>query len=323
MRGGDELRVGRELVAAGLGFLERRLRERREAIGGVARGRRARPRPRPAAASASGSSGGPSASVATLTPRRVDVAGAVGGAVVVDPAGRVGPRGAAVEEEQLLARDLELDDGRRTGRASQPPQLHTIRSASSTVPSSSCTVPASGVARERTTRAPRAAACAASVCTARCARRTPASGSCRTQARSSTPSDGNSAAASSTDEPLRRDAEAGQRRARTRASQPSSRCANQLTPHSLHQVGAGLGLELAPQRAGAARHRRVVGVGAVRAADQARLAARRRARVAGLELVDQHDLVAAPRQRPRQRRAERPRSHDHDPHATNIKGQTL
>ena len=83
-------------------------------------------------------------------------------------------------------------------------------------------------------------------------------------------------------------------------------------PALRQQLRAGLGLELAPQRPRPPRHRRVVGVGAVRAADQPRLAAGRRPRVAGLELVDEHDLVAAPRQPPRQRRPERPRPDDHD-----------
>ena len=45
----------------------------------------------------------------------------------------------------------------------------------------------------------------------------------------------------------------------------------------------------------------------MRAADQPRLTARRRPPVAGLELVDQHDLVAPPGQPPRQRGPERPR----------------
>ena len=76
------------------------------------------------------------------------------------------------------------------------------------------------------------------------------------------------------------------------ASQPSSRWANQRAALD-QQLLAGLGLELAPERAGAARGRRVAGVGTVAAADQPRLAARGRARVAGLELVDERDLRAA------------------------------
>ena len=78
------------------------------------------------------------------------------------------------------------------------------------------------------------------------------------------------------------------------------------------QVGARLRLELAPQRARAAGGGGVVGVPAVAAADQARLAARGGAAVAGLELVDERDLHAVARQPPRERGAERPRADDDD-----------
>ena len=77
------------------------------------------------------------------------------------------------------------------------------------------------------------------------------------------------------------------------------------------EVRAGLGLELAPQRAGAARRRGVARVRAVAAADQARLAAGGRAAVAGLELVDERHAHALAREPPRQRGAERPCPDDH------------
>ena len=84
-------------------------------------------------------------------------------------------------------------------------------------------------------------------------------------------------------------------------------------PHE-HQLLAALGLKLAPQRARAPGHGRVVGVGAVRGADQARLAARGGAPVTRLELVDQRHLLAGARQPPGQRGPEGARPDDHDVH---------
>ena len=156
-------------------------------------------------------------------------------------------------------------------------------------------------------RGPRAAP--ASVWTARWARSTPASGSCSTQVRSSPVERGVRL-------PRRLGARPGCRaRAASPPTWPPSRrpsVRTSDTPVSVYSGRAGLGLELAPQRARSPRHRGVVGVRAVAAADQPRLAAGRRADVARLELIDQHDLVPAPGEPPRQRCAERPGTHDHD-----------
>src|SRR5262249_17258717 len=80
------------------------------------------------------------------------------------------------------------------------------------------------------------------------------------------------------------------------------------------EVGSRLGLELAPERAGAPAQRRVVVLVAVADADEARLAAGGRAPVAGLELVDERDVVALSGEPPGERRAERPGAHDDHAH---------
>ena len=67
-RAAKKLRVRRQLVAAAAALLERRVRERREALAQVRARRRARVAPA-AGSSASGSSGGPSMSGAAFTPR--------------------------------------------------------------------------------------------------------------------------------------------------------------------------------------------------------------------------------------------------------------
>ena len=127
---------------------------------------------------------------------------------------------------------------------SQPPQDHTTASASSRSPSTT-TVSPSGVAWPRTTRAPCAAACAASVWIASWARSTPASGSNSTNSRSSPRKLGNSRPPSST---LSRST--GMFCARIvsseAASQPSLRRANQASPHSISRS--------APDSASSSRH---------------------------------------------------------------------
>ncbi len=77
------------------------------------------------------------------------------------------------------------------------------------------------------------------------------------------------------------------------------------------QLLAALGLELAPERPRAPRRGRVVGIRPVAAADQARLAAGGRARVARLELVDQGHRGPGTRQPPGERRPEHPCTDDH------------
>ena len=95
------------------------------------------------------------------------------------------------------------------------------------------------------------------------------------------------------------------------ASQPSLAAGEPHQPALDQEVRARLGLELAPERAGAARRGGVDRVGAVAAADQPRLAAGGRARVAGLELVDERDVLALAREPPGKRGAERPGADDH------------
>jgi hypothetical protein len=111
-------------------------------------------------------------------------------------------------------------------------------------------------------------------------------------------------------QPLVRDALSLQRRDRPRL--PAVVAAGEPAQAALdQQLLAALGFELAPERAGAPRRGRVVVVRPVAAADQARLAARRRARVAGLELVDQRHLGAGAREPPRERGPEGARPDDH------------
>src|SRR4051812_20622036 len=80
------------------------------------------------------------------------------------------------------------------------------------------------------------------------------------------------------------------------------------------EVGSGLRLELAPERAGAPGHRRVVRLATVPDAEEAGLAARGRAPVAGLELIDERDVVALAGEPPGERCAEYPRPHDDHAH---------
>ena len=72
----------------------------------------------------------------------------------------------------------------------------------------------------------------------------------------------------------------------------------------------GVFFELAPQRERALRERDVVGLG-VREAEDARPAVAAAAHVALIELLEEHDVDATPREPPRGRRAHRARS-DHD-----------
>ena len=144
-------------------------------------------------------------------------------------------------------------------------------------------------------------------------------GSSRTHARSSTPSE------ETAPRLLERERSTGCRgrpgRAPTPASQPR-RGARTSSPALLHQVGAGLGLESRHNvaRGGPSqrsRRRRHASSGS------ARLAAGRRARVAGVELVHQHDVVARPASVQAKDARKRSRSDNHNPHAIDIKGQTL
>ena len=172
-------------------------------------------------------------------------------------------------------------------------------------------------ADERARRAP--APARASVCTAFWARSTPASGSCSDPGEVVALEAGEARGGDLDVLALGGDAELAQHAAATRPPSRPSPCANQLTPALASAASS-------PDSASSSRHsvrarralRRVVGVGAVRAADQPRLAARGRAHVAGLELVHQHDLVAPPRQPPGQRRPERPAAHDHDHAAPHV-----
>ena len=193
---------------------------------------------------------------------------------------------------------------------SQAPHAQTATSASSVRPSSSRTRSPSGVATARTTSAPCAAARRASARVARCARSTPASGSCSRKASPPAPKLGK-----------KRSPSAGSSRAQGIPCVAHGRGAGRLEPVLRvrhpdepaldHQLLAALALELAPERAGAPRGRRVRGVGAVPAADQPRLAAGGRARVAGVEPVDERDRHAVARELPRERGPERARTDDH------------
>ena len=71
-------------------------------------------------------------------------------------------------------------------------------------------------------------------------------------------------------------------------------------------------VDLVPQRPRAPRRARVPGVGAVAAADEARLVARARAHVAGSHALDEHDVPAGQRAMARQRRAEDAGADDHE-----------
>ena len=100
-------------------------------------------------------------------------------------------------------------------------------------------------------------------------------------------------------EPLRRDALRGHRALGLRL--PAVGALGEPRHAALdQQVLAALGLQLAPQLPRSARGTGVVGLGAVRAPVQPRLAARAGARVARLELVDERDLVPRAGERPGQ-----------------------
>ena len=160
-------------------------------------------------------------------------------------------------------------------RPSQGPHAHTTASASSRAPSSSRARGPSGSARACSSVAPCASAWRASARVARWARSTPASGSTRMKASPAGSKLTEQADAGVRLEPLVRDALRGQ--LDRRLGLPAVLRAGEPAHTGLdHQILARLGLELAPQGAGAARGRRVVRVRAVPAADQARLAARGR-----------------------------------------------
>src|SRR5215218_1319407 len=109
MLGRDEVRVRRDLVAAGLRAFQARARQRGEAVGDVAAHARLRL-----------GRGGREVGIGVqrrtfLIPRELDaevveVPGAVDSAVVVDPRGYALPPGPAVEEEQLLERHAHVDE---------------------------------------------------------------------------------------------------------------------------------------------------------------------------------------------------------------------
>ena len=190
--------------------------------------------------------------------------------------------------------------------ASQPPHAHTTASASRRSPASpTTTVAPSGVARPRTTRAP----CARARRGERLGRALGAQHAglglveqelevLAAEAREQAP-------ALLDSQPLDRDALGAHRLLRRRL--PAVAAAGEPDEPALdQQVRARLGLELAPQRARAARRGGVAGVPAVAAAVQARLAARGGAAVAGLELVDERHAHALAREPPCERGAEVP-----------------
>ena len=121
-----------------------------------------------------------------LDAQRVDVRGAVSGAVVVTPARHTGraPGRAAVEEQQLLAGDRELDEITGTGAQARParPDDDVALESRGVFEHRGCAVRPRAA---RTIRAPCAAACAASVRTARSRAQYAPSGSSSTKARSS------------------------------------------------------------------------------------------------------------------------------------------
>ena len=161
-----------------------------------------------------------------------------------------------------------------------------------------------GAPRRARARRRAATACAASVFTASRARRMPASGSKSVKRTSSTAMLGNSSVASTRSHGM----PSARRTASPAASQPSSRRASHATP----AVDDEARVDLVPQRPRAPRRARVPGVGAVAAADDARLVARARAHVAGSHALDEHDVPAGQRAVARQRRAEHAGADDHE-----------
>ncbi len=311
VRGDDEVRVGRDLVAAALRALQRRLRQRGEAVGDVAarqllgRGRRGRqvgvgvqrralPRPRRPSRRA----------------RRGRRCRRSRGRSRPSPATSRQPSPPSKKNSSCWVTRSLTCSGKSP--ASQPPQLHTTRSPSTTVPSSRRTRAAlrAGTASDD----PRAASLGLSRQRLHRLLRAQHAGLGLVQhPRQVVAAEGGETPRRLLDRPaLGGDVQRLQGAlglglpAVVAVREPAHAGVDQ-------QVRAGLALELLPERARAPRHRGVVGVRAVRAADQPRLAAARRAHVAGLELIDEHDLVALPGQPPRQRRAERPTANDHDP----------
>ena len=267
--GGDEVRVGRELVAAAAGVLQRRVLERGEAVAQVLAHDRLRGRlvdqlvvgiERRALDVVRG-----------LDAVVVDVGGAVHRAVVVDPAGRAGPRRPAVDEQQLLARDGERRERReqRAQPAAAGPDHHVAlqpravleqggRAVRPRTAADDVRAVRRGLAGERAHRVggPHDAGLGLEQ-----DEREVVAAEARVQV-----GGGIDAQA------LERDAlrferlRGGRLPAVVAVREPGD-------PALVHQARARLALELAPERPRAAGHRGVVGVGAVRGADQPRLAA--------------------------------------------------
>jgi hypothetical protein len=123
-------------------------------------------------------------------------------------------------------------------------------------------------------------------------------------------------------EPRVRDSLGGERRRALRL--PAVVAAGEPGEPALdQQLFAAFGLELAPQRARPPRRCRVARVRPVAAAGQPRLAARRGARIAGLELVDERHLRAGAGEPPGERRPEGPGTDDHHAsHRTTLNGDS-
>ena len=210
---------------------ERRVGQDREAVPEVRRARRSCSATG-TRSSVSGSHGGPSTSGETLT-AAVEVAEAVGRAVVVDPAGDAGraPGDGRCEVEDVLVGDARASRPGKSG-ASHAPQAHTTRSASNRRPSSR--TPPRRRAALRPARArrrpPRPARRASSP---RRGLRIPASGSKSVKRTSSTAMLGKSSVASTRSHGI----PSSRRTASPAASPASSRRASHATPEPTTRPG--------------------------------------------------------------------------------------
>ena len=175
VRRGDEVRVGRQLVAAAAALPQRRVRERGEAAREVRADVRLRPRPPPAARRRGPAAGPRRRAPPSRRGRRGRPSRTSRGRSRPSPAPvrQAGPPSKNSSSWQVAV--SETTPGKRP--PSQPPHAHTTASPSMPRAVLEHAAPSSGRARPRTIRAPCSCAWPASACTARCARTTPASGS--------------------------------------------------------------------------------------------------------------------------------------------------
>ena len=235
----------------------------------------------------------------------VEVAQAVGGAVVVDPAGDAGrrPRGARPEEEHVLLRDAqahEVTEEPRQPRTAGPRHAVGLQ-AGAVVEDHRRAVrpgggrhqpcaPGDGVGRQRPGRVARPQDARLGL----------------------EQGEGEVVAGEAREQPGRVDALAGH------AERPQRPLGGGLPAVGAPCQPDDAGrrdeprVELAPERERPPRERGVEGVVAVRGADEARLAARPGPRVPGCHGLDERDVPARHGAAPRQRGAEDPRPDDDD-----------